>query len=358
MKAKITLGICIIGIIAAIFIAGCAQPTQEETIKIGVSETLTGANADIGNDVANGVKDAFSGINAEQIFGKKIELLTEDNTGDVKKAVSDYQAFKMQNVRIVFSAFSSIIGALNPLSKQDKIILMYNAVTPSFAEENEFAFKVYANAPQEAETILAAIKNKNERIGIAYVNNPTTAIFYEKFSKELTEIAPYSFDIKETDFRTIILKLKEEKINTLILLGYPSQILNFVKQAVESEYYPENIFVNSDSTVKEVTDKIGDSLSGTKIKYFTVGYGLENQNYIFGYDLAKTLIEGMKKCHELGKIPDDADCLKEELKKIKIEGKSGVIDMNNSRVAVVTSKLFSVQNKKLVEVQGDKNAFN
>jgi len=245
-----------------------------------------------------------------------------------------------------------VTGALNPLSKVDKTILLYNAVTPSFAEENEYAFKVYANANQEAELLAEILKNQNQKIGIAYVNNPSANLMLDKIKEEL-DLVSYTFEVNETDFKTIILKLKEAEISNTIILGYPNQILDFVKQTIELDYTPENLFANSDGSVSEVVNEIEDYLIDTNIKYVTVGYGSKDQNYLFGYDLAKVLVEGMKQCQEITGEPDDIKCLKQELLKVKLQGKSGALQIDESGVAIVSPELYTVKNKELVPYEED-----
>ncbi len=348
--SKTILWIVIVIIIIGGIWYGVSRKSKEEgVIKVGFTSALSGNYANIGKDILKGVEEAFSETDATKIFGKDIELIIEDNEADPSKAVTAYQLLKAKNAKIVMSSFSGVTAALNPLSREDKIILMYNAMTPTYAEENEYAFKVYAGASEEASAIVKAIKEKSGKIGLVYVNNPTTVIMYEKISNELDNLVSYGFDMKETDFRTIILKLRNAKIENLIITAYPNQILNFIRQSVELDYSPKYIFVNSDGVDREVINNVEEYLSKNTI-YVTIGYGEEPQDiyYIFGYDLAKILIEGMKRCQDIGRQPDNSECLKGELLKIKIKGKSGFISMERSGIAVVLPGYYTVVNKKLV----------
>ena len=61
----------------------------QETIKIGVTQPLTGAFAASGNYVAQGAKIAEDEINkAGGVIGKKIQLIIEDNKSNPTEAVS------------------------------------------------------------------------------------------------------------------------------------------------------------------------------------------------------------------------------------------------------------------------------
>ena len=338
--------IIILALALIVFLGGCAKAVEDkkkflsEPIKIGITTALSGNYADYGLNILKGVKEAIEEVNQNNYLTQKIELLTEDNQADTKNAVSNYQLFKSKGAKVVLSSFSGITGALNPLSENDKIILMYNAMSPSFADENEYAFKIYADADKEAGAAADWLKNKKEKLGVVYVMNPATELMVNKLGENLN-FPKHGFDIKETDFKTIILKLKNDDVEGVIILGYSNQIINFAKQTVELNYMPKFIFSTSDGSRDNVVSQVHSSLK-ENIQYIVTGYGLEYQDYTFGYDLMKTLANGMKKCEDLNIKADDPECLKKNLKNVKIEGKSGTVDMNGANKAVVLPKLFTI----------------
>ncbi|MFA5992083.1 MAG: ABC transporter substrate-binding protein [Candidatus Pacearchaeota archaeon] len=322
----------------------------KETIKIGFTTALSGNYAYIGEDVLRGVKEAIDESNNKEVLNRKIELLIEDNQADPKTAVTSYQLLKSEGVNVVFSSFSTITEALSPLANQDKTILMYEALPTTYAEKYNYTFKVYSNANQEAEAITNAVKKSNDKTAFVYVNNPATIALRQIFVQKMGNMEEYKFEVNDDDFRTIILKLKSNNVENVILNGYPKQILAFIKQSVELDYNVKKIFVTSDGGSKDVVDNVESSLNNSKIEYILVGYGPQSKEiyYVFSYDSAKVLIEGMKSCQNLGKRADDPECLKIELQKVKINGKSGFVDMNNSRIAQMSPQLYTVKNKELV----------
>ncbi len=65
-----------------------ATASAQDTIKIGVTQPLTGAFAASGNYVAQGAKIAEEQINkAGGVLGKKIQLIIEDNKSNPTEAV-------------------------------------------------------------------------------------------------------------------------------------------------------------------------------------------------------------------------------------------------------------------------------
>jgi len=195
---------------------------------------------------------------------------------------------------------------------------------------------VYANARQEETLALQWLRQRSEKMAVVYVMNPNTELLVTNLDDQL-RLQKHSFDMKETDFKTIILKLKDGGVDGVIVLGYTNQITSFVQQTIELGYHPHFIFSTSDGARKEVIQEIYLPLRENNITYVTVGYGYENQDYLFGYDLMKLLIEAMKQCEE------NTACLKQELKTIKIQGKSGVVDMAGKNVATVSPKLYIIE---------------
>jgi branched-chain amino acid transport system substrate-binding protein len=64
---------------------GARAASAQDTIKIGVTQPLTGAVAASGNYIADGAKIAANEINAKRgVPGKKVELIIEDNKSTPK----------------------------------------------------------------------------------------------------------------------------------------------------------------------------------------------------------------------------------------------------------------------------------
>ena len=83
----------------------------QETIKIGVTQPLTGAFAASGNYVAQGAKIAEDEINkAGGVLGKKIQLIIEDNKSNPTEAVSTVEKLiQKDKVPVLIGAWSSTL---------------------------------------------------------------------------------------------------------------------------------------------------------------------------------------------------------------------------------------------------------
>ena len=93
----------------ALLLAG--QVHAEDTIKIGVTQPLTGAFAASGNYVTQGAKIAADEINANGgVLGKKIELVIEDNKSNPTEAVATAEKLiQKDKVPVMMGAWSSTL---------------------------------------------------------------------------------------------------------------------------------------------------------------------------------------------------------------------------------------------------------
>ena len=96
----------VIGALVTMLAAGPAL--AQETIKIGVTQPLTGAFAASGNYVAQGAKLAEEDINkAGGVLNKKIELIVEDNKSNPTEAVATAEKLTQKDkVPVMMGAWS------------------------------------------------------------------------------------------------------------------------------------------------------------------------------------------------------------------------------------------------------------
>src|SRR5881628_2833148 len=82
------------------------------TIVIGQSAPLTGANAELGNDIRNGALAYFSKVNAAGgVHGRKIELATLDDANQVPRAEANTK--KLVEEQGVFALFGYASATLS-----------------------------------------------------------------------------------------------------------------------------------------------------------------------------------------------------------------------------------------------------
>ena len=106
---KIYLVVLVVIIIGGLFwlLANKSKPSDNNPIKIGASEALTGKFASLGEPRVNAMRMVADEINNNGgINGKKLEIIAEDNQGDAKIAVTNTsKLLNIDNVDIVLTGF-------------------------------------------------------------------------------------------------------------------------------------------------------------------------------------------------------------------------------------------------------------
>jgi branched-chain amino acid transport system substrate-binding protein len=97
---------------------------QLSAVKVGGFCDRSGATANVGNFLCEGVKDWNDYANANNIYGRKIEWVEFDHTYQVDKAEQGYKKFVEQDKVIAVSSYGTpITNALTPKAVDDKIPL-------------------------------------------------------------------------------------------------------------------------------------------------------------------------------------------------------------------------------------------
>ena len=332
-----------VGDISANFVLG-----QKEQVNVGLIFPLSGKYASIGIPEKEGIVAAFADINY-LVCGKKVNLLIEDNVGDVKSTVDSYNFITSQS-NIVFTSLTPMAIALNELSKTDKTILLYLSTAETMAIENEYAFKNHLSIDKEAKELANVAEGK---LGVVYYSGLQGQIFFDELQNNAGKInTSFSFESGINDFRTIILKLKNDGIDTLFFIGYPNDSLNFLKQSKELGFSPKQMAFAA-SSFPEVVNEIESVSPENSLVIIASSFPNTDFDYKFGYGFAELLIYGMKKCSAQGFEIDDSECLKETMINASFEGKFGNLTTNEFGIVQTQSKLYTVKNKKLVPFEAN-----
>ena len=346
------LGLVGVVLIVALLFVGLSSTglflaaSGEQKVLVGVSLPLSGKLSTIGVPIKQGIMDSF-GDSGDKVGKYSIQLIIEDDAADIAKAVSNYQYFKSTGANSFFVALTRLGAAINPESKKDKKIMMYFGTSVDIPKSNPYAFKHHYNVINESNEIFKII------------GDYSSALIYnagdhgEEFKEILVQKAgpkvrgSFVFQNTETDFRQIIIKLKEQGVETPIFFGYPSNLFNFVKQSKELGYEPKYLGIIA-NTYPEVVNGIEQYYNGKTTYVFTSPFEETNFDYVFGYQAAELLQYGMNKCLGKALIPDDPECLKNTMINIDFNGKYGKIKTDQYGIVDVGAKLYTIKDKKLV----------
>ncbi|MEM4215061.1 MAG: hypothetical protein QW484_01720 [Candidatus Pacearchaeota archaeon] len=179
----------------------------------------------------------------------------------------------------------------------------------------------------------------------------------EMIGKE--NIIDLRYTFKETDFKTLLLKAKEENVNGLVWIGFPFESNAINKQKVELNikipllcgYGKECV---SDASLKEIS---AEYLDGYIIFDFSIADSFKNKYpelssseiipAAFGYDEIYIIANALEKCENINR-----ECLYKNLPLVNdyptALNSKGFDDTKNLKIETI---LYELKNKEFVKIE-------
>lgn len=333
----------LLGTTAAVAVAGTlaacsASPggnngADGDTIKLGVNYELSGDVATYGQASVTGIKMAIEEINeAGGIDGKQIELVEVDNKSDAAEATTLATRLMSQDgvIACMGPATSGAFKATIPVANDNQVPVVSGSataddVTVTDGEVQEYAFRICFNDSFQG-TIMAQFADENLSAGTAviiqdnssdYATGLAAAFTAEFENRGGTIAATEGFNAGDTDFNSILTRLRGETFDVVYLPGYYSEAGLIIKQARElgiespilgadgfdsptllelagAEPLNEVYFTNHYSSIDE------DPAVVEFIAAFEEAQGEEpNAFHALGYDLGKFVADAVGRASEL-----------------------------------------------------------
>ena len=298
----------------------------EDTIKIGWLGPLTGDVSQYGLAIKEGVDLYIEEINATGgVLGKQIELIPEDDKGDVTESTNAYNKLVYQDgvVAIIGSATSKPTIAVADLAKEDGIPMITSSAT---------AVEVTAGKPNvfrscfldEFQAVsLANYSNDKlhlKRIAIIYDNGDDYSIgIAEGFKKQAEangqEIVAFeSGAATDVDFKAQLTNIKNANPDAIFVAFYYREASNIMKQTREVGLNDvtflsadcmngiESMITDDNELLSRLqyTDHFSADADTPEVKKFNESfeakYGKKPYNAFnaTAYDAAKILVEAIK----------------------------------------------------------------
>jgi branched-chain amino acid transport system substrate-binding protein len=243
---RIGIAALAIATLALLFACGPAAP---KTVKFGVFEPLTGANAGGGALEVEGIKLANELYPTVKVGDKeyKIELVIADNKSDKVEAANAAQRLvDKDKVNVVLGSWgSSLSMAAGPIIKQAKTATIgLSCTNPLVTKGNEYYFRVCFLDPFQG-TVMAnyAFKEAGAKkaVVIREVSNDYSvglAKFFSDAFKQLTGdenaiLAELNYNTGDTDFAAQLTEIKKFKPDVIFAPGNFTESALIVKQARE-----------------------------------------------------------------------------------------------------------------------------
>lgn len=339
-------------LLCAVTLGACSKPAGngDTIVKIGSVSPLTGPQAHLGIDNANGAQLAVDEINAHGLTlgGKKIhlDLLVEDDQADPKTATTVAQ-------KLVDEGIAGVVGHLNSGATIPASTIYFNAGVPQIspsatavaytAQGYNTAYRVMSNDRQQGQALGQFAVNQLGAKQIAIIDDRSAygqglADQFEKAAKAAgAEIVAreYTTD-KSTDFMAILTSIKAHSPQLVFFGGMDPQAaplarqmkqLGLTAQLLGGDGMQTPLFIElagpaADGAIASTPGLPLQAMPGGQVfkQKFNARFG-EIQNYApYAYDAVYVLVDAMKRAQSA----DPAKYLP-ELPKTDYQGVTGRI---------------------------------
>lgn len=334
-------------LVGSLFAFGCGSE-KADVVKIGVAVPLTGASAEDGNAIKNGVNLAVKEINDKGgINGKKIDVVIEDDKGDPSEAAT--VANKLAQDKSVsalvghFNSSCTLAGA--PIYNQAGIVSVSpGSSAAAVSKAGPFTFRVITtDAVQGASLMDWAVKDLGyKNIAVLYENTDYgtgLADVVDKAAGGLGAkiVAKEAYEVGATDFSMLLTKVANSNADVIIIGGLYNETALIAKQ--KKNFGMDNLqIMGVDAIYSDALLNLGgDAVNGIKmtgyfsevspeaisqnfVKQFKEAYQKTPSTYAaYGYDATIVILDAIKN------VGTDRKAIRDYLGKLKdFQGVTGV----------------------------------
>jgi branched-chain amino acid transport system substrate-binding protein len=206
---------------------------EEYSFRLGVSVPLSGALADYGTSVQNGIALAQESFGE---CGKKIKVVYQDSQYESKRAVSNFHAFRQAKpVQLIYFWGNPPSEAIAPLAQRYRQPVIALSSDPNLARGNTFFIRSLPTGEENGVALVKYLKKqKLTKLGVVLTENSYVEGVYKGIESELGAggsieiIDRFSFD--EQNFRTTVSKIKTKKFDAIGVFLLSGQLQNFYRQ--------------------------------------------------------------------------------------------------------------------------------
>ncbi len=234
-------------VVAAAALALSLPATARAQVKIGFINTMTGAEAPIGENLTNGVDLAVEDLAKK---GVKVALIKQDDTGKPDKAMGAMEQLATGDevAALVGPYTSANANAVAKLAEQYKV----PQVVPAAAKEEitkqgyKWVFRLNAPAHQYAQSLLDAALAFGKPKSVAFVyestdfgNSVSAAGKAYAQAKGLKIVGDESYQKGAADYRSTLTKLKAAGPDLVFMVSYVADAILLMRQSREVGLRPQ-----------------------------------------------------------------------------------------------------------------------
>jgi branched-chain amino acid transport system substrate-binding protein len=247
---------------------------QQETIKIGVIQPLSGPVAASGNYIRMGAEIARDWVNARGgVLGKQVQLLIEDNKSDPKEAATAAEKLIVKDkVPVIVGAWGSsmTLAAMPKLEEYGVPMIVETSSAASITKRgNPWVFRLSPPSEMEALGLEKYLKDFGiKKADFLAVNTDwgrgSVGAFGDLLKKSGATVGMAEYmEQAATDMNAQITKIKADNADTLFLTTAVEQITLVLRQAQEQRLSRKIITTGGSSAPSQLIKQAGPAAEGT-----------------------------------------------------------------------------------------------
>jgi len=280
--------ICRLVLVVIFLTSPNAARSDDELFRIGTILPLTGPAAEYGVAIQNAFQLAKE--DRPELF-KTIRMFHEDSRLEGKHAVNAYHKLRnIDKVDLIYAWGVGPIEAVAPLAEAARFPIVTITADRAVSVGRKYVFRFHYHAEEYSHTLLRHLRSKGYR---KFTILKSEVQYFDSILKGMEDLlrpdeslsTPYTFDPSDTDFSTIIAKLKLAEYDALGLFLVPGQISSFYRQAsalrFQAPFFGTDFFDSEDEASKS-----GELIQGTFFPAFATGKNFRSRyRQRFGNDL-------------------------------------------------------------------------
>ncbi len=270
----------------------------EDTVKIGLILPMTGPSASTGREIEAAVK-LYMQQNGDKVAGKKIEVITRDDTGqaDITKRLAQELVVNDKVAVIAGFGLTPLALAAGPIATQAKVpAVIMAAGTSMIVEQSPFFVRTSFTLPQNTVPMADWAAQNGIKKVVTLVSDYGPGVDAEKaFKDRFTAAGGQVLDslrapLRNPEFAPFLQKAKDLKPDALFLFVPSGFGASLMKQVAERQFKEAGIQVigTGDVLDDEQLNGMGDVVLGmiTSMNYSTAHDSPENKKYVADFEKA------------------------------------------------------------------------
>lgn len=237
IQNKILLGVIILALLGIIILFQ-KNNQRDDQIRIGVILPLTGKSAAWAENTKAGIDLAYNELNDDQ--KKRFRIIYEDDQMDNAKSVSAYHKLKNQDkVNAIITILAGSSNAVAPLAEEDKTIMIALTSDLNVNKGRTTIFRHFLTFDEDGTAINSEVEKRNYKKIVLFATNQQSTLGTMNATRAASGnnqkyVKTITFEPKQTDFRSDIVKIKELDPDAIGLYMLPGQGGVLARQIRES----------------------------------------------------------------------------------------------------------------------------